>query len=85
MCQENGWEALSLQWLFCIFWLTRKYNPLDYFGMGIIEEIRFFFFEMEDPDHNQKLYAEMWKIEKQGVWIVKKKRWKSTWGIQRKM
>ena len=53
--------------------------------MGIIEEIRFFFFEMEDPDHNQKLYAEMRKIEKQGVWIMKKKRWKSTWGIQRKM
>ena len=41
--------------------------------MGIIEEIRFFF-EMEDPDHNQKLYVEMRKIEKQGVWIVKKKR-----------
>ena len=32
-----------------------KYNPLDYFRMGIIEEIRFFFSEVEDPARNQKL------------------------------
>ena len=45
--------------------------------MGIIEEIRFF--EVEDPACNQKLCAEMVrKIEKQGVWIVKKKCLKST-------
>ena len=30
-----------------------RYNPLDYFRMGIIEEI------MEDPTRNQKLCAEM--------------------------
>ena len=37
--------------------LTSKeiYNPLDYFRMGIMEEIRFFFFELEDPARNQKL------------------------------
>ena len=47
--------------------------------MGIIEEIRFFFFDVEDPDRNQKLCAEMMqKIEKIGVWIVKKKCLKST-------
>ena len=47
--------------------------------MGIIEEIRFFFFDIENPARNQKLYAEMMrKIEKQGVWIAKKKRLKST-------
>ena len=47
--------------------------------MGIIEEIRFFFFDVEDPALNQKLCAEMMrKIEKQGVWIGKKKRLKST-------
>ena len=47
--------------------------------MGITEEIRFFFFEVEDPARNQKLCVEMMrKIEKQGPWIVKKKRLKST-------
>ena len=34
-----------------------KYNLLDYFRMGIIEEIRFFFFGVEDPTRNQKLCA----------------------------
>ena len=44
-----------------------------------MKEIRFFFFDVEDPAHNQKLCAEMmWKIEKQGVWIAKKKNLKST-------
>ena len=39
------------------YFLTDKerYNPLDYFRMGIIEELRFFFFDVEDPAHNQKL------------------------------
>ena len=49
------------------YFLTDKerYNPLDYFGIGIIEEMRFFFFDVEDPAHNQKLYAEiMRKTEK---------------------
>ena len=41
--QENGWEVLSLQLFFRIFWLTEIYNPLDYFRVGIIEEIRLFF------------------------------------------
>ena len=59
MFQVNGWETLSLQLLFPIFffffflkkvvWLhfpvVKKeiFNLLDYFGMGIIEEISFFF------------------------------------------
>ena len=63
------------------YFLTDKerYNPLDYFRMGIIEEIGFFFFDMEDPARNQKLCAEMMrKTEKQGVSIEKKKRLKST-------
>ena len=55
-----------------------RYNPLDYFRMGIIEELRFFFFDMEDPARNQKLCEMMRNIEKQGVWIAKKKRLKST-------
>ena len=39
------------------YFLTDKerYNPLDYFRMGIIKEIRFFFLDMEDPARNQKL------------------------------
>ena len=37
----------------------KKYNPLDYFRMGIIEEISFFFFDVEDPARNQKLCTEM--------------------------
>ena len=30
-----------------------RHNPLDYFRMGIIAEISFFFFEVEDPVRNQ--------------------------------
>ena len=33
----------------------KRYNPLDYFRMGIIKELRFFFFDVEDPACNQKL------------------------------
>ena len=57
--QENGWEALSLQLLFRIFWLTEIYNLLDYFRVRVIEEIRLFFFDVEDPARDQKLCAEM--------------------------
>ena len=46
--------------------------------MGIIEEIRFFFFDVEDPARNQKLCGEMMlKIEKHGGRIAKKKRLKA--------
>ena len=75
---KNGWEVLSLQLLFRIFRRTEK-DPLDYFSMGIIQKIRFFFYDVEDPAHNQKLCPEMMqKIENQGVWIAKKKRLRST-------
>ena len=39
------------------YFLTDKerYNPLDYLGMGIIEALRLFFFDVEDPARNQKL------------------------------
>ena len=50
-----------------------RYNPVDYFRMGIMEEIRFFFFDVQDPVRNQKLCQMMRNIEKQGVWIAKKK------------
>ena len=57
------------------YFLTDKErcNSLDYFGMGIIEEI-LFFFDVEDPARNQKLCVKYAKyFEKQGVWIAKKK------------
>ena len=61
------------------YFLTDKerYNLLDCFRMRIIAESRFFFFDVEDPALNQKLCEMMRNIEKQGVWIVKKKRLKS--------
>ena len=39
------------------YFLTDKerYNALDYFRMEIIEEIRLFFSDVEDPARNQKL------------------------------
>ena len=54
MYPVNGWETLLLQLLFPIFFLKKgfgciscgkereDFNLLDYFGMGIIEEISFF-------------------------------------------
>ena len=61
------------------YFLTDKDNLLDYSHMWIIEEIELFFFDVEDPARNQKLCAKMMrKSEKQGVWIAKKKRLKST-------
>ena len=62
------------------YFLTDKerYNLLDCFRMRIIEEFRFFFFDVKDPALNQKLCEMIRNIEKQGVWIAKKKRLKST-------
>ena len=31
---------------------NERYNPLGYFGKRIIEEIRFFCFDVEDPARN---------------------------------
>ena len=75
-----GSAITSLPLLFHIFDRQRKIysNALKYFGIRIREEI-FFFFDVEDPARNQKLCAEMMrKIEKQGLWIAKKKSLKST-------
>ena len=48
--------AVLLQLLFRIFFTDKeRYNPLDDFRMGIIEELRFFFFDVKDPARNQKL------------------------------
>ena len=57
MCQKNVRIAITA--ITFPYFLTDKerYNPLDYFGMGIIKEIRFFFYDMEDPARNQKLCA----------------------------
>ena len=65
MCQLNAWEALSLQ---------LRYKHLDYFRMGIIEEISVFFFEVEDPPRNQKLYVEMMRKFKNKVRGLRRKK-----------
>ena len=46
-----------------ILTVKERYNPLDRFCMGIIVEISFFFFAVEDPACNQKLCAEIcWSV-----------------------
>ena len=41
---------------FPYFFIDKEiYNLLDCFRMGIIEELRFFSFDVEDPALNQKL------------------------------
>ena len=70
MCQVNEWETLSLQLIFVFFDKRglagpsynkekENYNPLNYFRMGIIEMISFFFFDVEDPARCQKLWTGM--------------------------
>ena len=74
MWQLNGWEALLPQFIFLyILTVQESYNTLDYFCMGIIEKISFFFFDVEDPVRNQNFCAENAKMKTQGVWNAKKK------------
>ena len=53
------WVERAITAITCRYFLTdkEKYNPLDYFGMRILEEIRFFFLDVEDRARNQKLCA----------------------------
>ena len=50
-----------------------RYNPVDYFRMGIMEEIRFFFFDVEDPARNQKLHVKWCEILKNTVCGLRRK------------
>ena len=52
MWHLNGWEVLLLQLFFRILTVKETHKPLDYFRMGIVEEISFFFFAVEDPVRN---------------------------------
>ena len=45
----------------------KDYNPLDYFRMGIIDEISFFFLDVENTAHCQKLGKNDAKIKRQDV------------------
>ena len=60
---------------FPYFFMEReRYNHLDYFCMGIIEEISFILF-VEDPAGNQKLCAGvMQKLKKNKVGGLQRKR-----------
>ena len=62
------------------YFLTDKerYNLLDCFRMRIIEESRFFFFDVEDPALNQKLCVKLCEILKNRVCGLQRKRLKST-------
>ena len=59
-----------------LYFLTDKgrYNALDYFRMEIIEEIRFFFFSVENPVRNQSLPAEMVRKLKNKVRGLRRKK-----------
>ena len=63
------------------YFLTDKerHNSLDYFRMGIIEEISFALFKVEDTVRNKKLCAEMiQKLKNKVRGLRRKKRLKST-------
>ena len=55
-----------------------RYNPLDYFRMVMIEELRFFLLTWKTLLVIKTLCKMMRNIENQGLWIAKKKRLKST-------
>ena len=69
------------------YFLTDKerYYPLDYVDMGIIMEIDSFFWTWKTLPVILSDVRNDSKIEKQGVWIAKKKRLKSTQDIHRKI
>ena len=48
---------------FSIFFDGQRHNPLDYFRMGIIEEISFFSFDVEDRARSQKCAEMMRKLK----------------------
>ena len=50
----------------------KDYNPLDYFRMGIIDEISFFFFDVENTAHFQKLLAGMMQKLKDKMYVKKR-------------
>ena len=66
------WMGSTITQFIFLYILTAKesYNMLDYFCMGIIEKISFFFFEVEDPVRNQNFCAEImrkWKLKAYGM------------------
>ena len=50
--------------------LKERYTLLDYFRMRLIEEISFFFFDVEDPVCNQNFE---WKLKIKACQIRKEK------------
>ena len=55
---DGKWYYSNL--FFRILTLKERYTLLDYFRMRLIEEISFFFFDMEDPVCNQNF---VWKLK----------------------
>ena len=72
----NKWMGSNITAITFRYFLTDKerYNPLDYFRMAIIEELRFFFFwRVEDPAGNQKLWVKWCEVLKNKVCGLRRK------------
>ena len=70
------WMGSAITAITFPYFLTDKerYNPLDYFRMAIIEELRFFFFwRVEDPAGNQKLWVKWCEVLKNKVCGLRRK------------
>ena len=74
------WMGSAITTITFPYFLTDKerYNLLDCFRMRIIEELRFFFFDKEDPALNQKLCVKWCEILKNRVCGLRRKILKST-------
>ena len=70
------WMGSAITAITFPYFLTDKerYNLLDCFRMRIIEESRFFFFDVEDPALNQKLCVKWCEILKNRVCGLRRKR-----------
>ena len=58
--------------------VKERYNPLNYFRMRNMEEIGFFFVDVENPARNRNLCAEMMRKLKIKVSETRRKKLKST-------
>lgn len=78
MCQGNRRETLSLQLLSVYFnekglagsscyREKEDYDSLDYFRMGIIQEVSLFFFDVEELAHHQEMWVGMIQILKKNA------------------
>ena len=71
----SKWIGSAITEITFPYFLTNKERyPLEYFRMGIIKEMSFFFFDVEDPARNQKPCAEMMQKLKNKVRGLRRKK-----------